>query len=277
MKHFISKVCPITGGVPTTMDKEYFDKMCKFHQNQKYKNGSQKGEVIRFHCAEVCRGKVLPEELKIKKISKLIKERKETIKAIGECEVVTAKQKMIEANFEICEDILKKTVDVLGLKKIDVNDIPSLVGKLVKERDEAMSILEDLNSTLSDDRPFEFVVNEARLDGQYASLTFVLNEAFQQASGGKGKERHANDGEPFEEQKICTITRSVGLGYPLGQAMKKTEESLRLGVRGLPELLGAINYLCAGYIVMKEGFDGERLDILDRYEENDPQQDNKAA
>ena len=36
----------------------------------------------------------------------------------------------------------------------------------------------------------------------YSTLLNVLNEAYAQASEGKGKERHAKPGEKFEDQKI---------------------------------------------------------------------------
>ena len=88
----------------------------------------------------------------------------------------------------------------------------------------------------------------------YESLKNVLDLAFEQASQGKGKERHAEADEPFERQIICEVTRRAGLGYPLGQAVKKVYESQRLGgERGIAELLGAINYLAAAVIVMGEG------------------------
>lgn len=86
----------------------------------------------------------------------------------------------------------------------------------------------------------------------YEPLASVLQEAMNQAQHGKGIERHAN-GEPFDRQKICEITRRVGLGYPLGQAIKKAEESVVLGGdRGRAELLGAINYLAAAVICSRE-------------------------
>ena len=92
-----------------------------------------------------------------------------------------------------------------------------------------------------------------KLLGEYFSLRQVLKQALDQAEKGKGKERHAEAGEPFERQIICEVARRVGLGYPLGQAVKKIYESQRLGgVRGMDELLGAINYIAAAYIVMQE-------------------------
>ena len=86
----------------------------------------------------------------------------------------------------------------------------------------------------------------------YISLRYVLELAVDQAANGKGKERHAN-GEPFDQQKICKISRAVGVGFALGQALKKAEESVRLNKdAGLREILGAINYLAAAYIVLNE-------------------------
>lgn len=86
----------------------------------------------------------------------------------------------------------------------------------------------------------------------YNSLNKVLREAYLQASEGKGRERHAS-GQPFGMQPICELTRKVGLGFALGQAMKKIEESQRLpGEHGVAELLGAINYLAAAIIIRRE-------------------------
>lgn len=95
-----------------------------------------------------------------------------------------------------------------------------------------------------------------KVHADYKSLYHVLTEALNQAQSGKGKERHAA-GEPFDQQEICQNTRAVGLGYPLGQARKKARESLRLledrGTEAaVAECLGAINYLAAAIIVMRE-------------------------
>ena len=86
----------------------------------------------------------------------------------------------------------------------------------------------------------------------YETLGAVLQLAIDQAAKGKGADRHAS-GEPFDQQKICRISRAVGVGFALGQAEKKIEESQRLPPdAGLRELLGAINYTAAGYIVVSE-------------------------
>jgi len=79
----------------------------------------------------------------------------------------------------------------------------------------------------------------------YSSLENVLDMALDQASTGKGKERHAEDGEPFEKQQICEITRRVGQGFPLGQAVKKIQESPRLvSEHRINELLGGNQLYC---------------------------------
>lgn len=85
----------------------------------------------------------------------------------------------------------------------------------------------------------------------YYSLAAVMQRAFDQASAGKGKERHAND-LPFDQQPMQTIAAAHGVGFLTGQAAKKSQEAL-----GLPhdakirELLGAINYL-AGAVIFLE-------------------------
>ena len=89
--------------------------------------------------------------------------------------------------------------------------------------------------------------------GEYISLGLVMQAALEQASKGKGRERHASEGEAYEDQIICEVARRVGLGYPLGQAVKKIYESQRIGgEKGRAELLGAINYIAAAVIVDRE-------------------------
>jgi hypothetical protein len=91
------------------------------------------------------------------------------------------------------------------------------------------------------------------INPNYASLAGILMRALDQASAGKGKERHSY-GEPFEQQKICQINR--WLQSPDGdlyQAVKKIIEAKRLPHdRGVAELLGAINYVAAAIIIMDE-------------------------
>lgn len=90
----------------------------------------------------------------------------------------------------------------------------------------------------------------------YEPLAMTLQSALDQAQAGKGKERHAN-GRTFDRQPIMEIGRMVGLGYPTGQAQKKTQEAVGMAARGqtdraVAELLGAINYLAAAILLVRE-------------------------
>lgn len=85
----------------------------------------------------------------------------------------------------------------------------------------------------------------------YESLRNVLERAYAQASSGKGHERHAV-GKPFDEQPMQSLIELYGVGFALGQAAKKAQESQRLPAgRDVAELLGAINYL-AGAVIWLE-------------------------
>ena len=94
-------------------------------------------------------------------------------------------------------------------------------------------------------------------DSNYDSLALVLEAAYDQATEGKGAERHGG-GLPFTDQPMQTISNLLqtpdGMAY---QACKKITEA-----RGLPtherrvaELLGAINYI-AGMVVWYEQNEG---------------------
>lgn len=83
----------------------------------------------------------------------------------------------------------------------------------------------------------------------YETLHGVFIKAIVRAAIEKGKERHA-DGNTFDKQPICEICRKVGIGFALGQAMKKIPEALV--VQEKVELLDAINYLAAAYIVWED-------------------------
>ncbi len=128
-------------------------------------------------------------------------------------------------------------------------ELPEAIAQVMEERNFAQREYEDLKNELGEKQ----VQDGIKVLTGYESLADVLTGALMQAAIGKGRDRHADDGEPFEQQKICEIARRVGLGYPLGQAIKKATESQRLGDRGPAELLGAINYLAAAYLVMEEG------------------------
>jgi len=93
---------------------------------------------------------------------------------------------------------------------------------------------------------------QVEVEPGYESLFNILVEALEQAQHGKGKERHAN-GENFERQIICEVARRVGVGYQLGQSVKKIYESERLNLEpSIKELLGSINYNAAAIIVKRE-------------------------
>lgn len=83
----------------------------------------------------------------------------------------------------------------------------------------------------------------------YEKLKSVLDAAYEQAANGKGKERHAQEGEPFHEQVMADGAKRFGTGALLFQAYKKSEESQRLPYeRAVNELLGAIVYLAGAVI-----------------------------
>lgn len=141
------------------------------------------------------------------------------------------KGKIPEGRAASVELILRNVREAIGdLDGVDDFELPEIV-KRMKERSAAAAFV---------------------FPPGYESLGKVLVAAVDQAAMGKGRERHAHPGESFDRQKICEITRRVGIGYPLGQAIKKAEESLRLGEAGPAELLGAINYLAAAHIVLSE-------------------------
>lgn len=85
----------------------------------------------------------------------------------------------------------------------------------------------------------------------YESLACILQRALDQAQSGKGAERHANS-LPFDQQPMQTIAGQVGIGFLLGQAIKKVQESQALPEgRDVAELYGANNYL-AGAVLFLE-------------------------
>lgn len=88
----------------------------------------------------------------------------------------------------------------------------------------------------------------------YQPLAEVLALALEQAQNGKGNERHQVGKTPFIEQPICSLARLFGVGYNFGQASKKAHETQQLvGTKAKQaELLGAINYLAAAYLVLSE-------------------------
>lgn len=101
-------------------------------------------------------------------------------------------------------------------------------------------------------RAEELVVQAKERSDHYAPLRRVLDLALQQASAGKGAERHGG-GKPFDKQPMLEIGRMVGWQFCLGQAMKKTQEASRMEREAAQrELLGAINYLAGAYLLLEE-------------------------
>ena len=87
----------------------------------------------------------------------------------------------------------------------------------------------------------------------YERLAWVLDQALHEAQTGKGRRRHAEKGQAYDDQLACTITRNEGHGFARGQAIKKIDEAKRLKpAAAVAELLGAINYLAADIIVLLE-------------------------
>lgn len=144
-----------------------------------------------------------------------------------------------------------------------------MIAEIAKERDdkdeeirvlnlELQKYKNDIKMVIDDRRKLECLladnVNTVELNPKYDRLYKVLLSAYNQASNGKGKERHQlNDDEPFENQKICEIARRLSVDYNLGQAVKKIYESKKLtNERDIAELYGAINYIAAAIIVKQE-------------------------
>lgn len=95
-----------------------------------------------------------------------------------------------------------------------------------------------------------------RIDPRYESLRRIMWECYDHATIGKGEIRHG-DGKPFEDQISGAITRLVGIGYPLGQAVKKYNESQRLEVEAaINEIKGAVNYLQLAILNLRQVSEG---------------------
>ncbi len=87
----------------------------------------------------------------------------------------------------------------------------------------------------------------------YEDLAAILQEALDQSSKGKGKERHQQADRPFDRQPICELPRMVGPQGTAYQVMKKTQEAMRLPPdRACAELLGAIVYAAATIKIIRE-------------------------
>jgi len=94
---------------------------------------------------------------------------------------------------------------------------------------------------------------EEEMEYKYEYLKDILNKAYDRAAKGKGAERHGND-LCFEDQPMQTISELIGTNHGcLFQAVKKIQESTRLGDRNaINELLDAIVYLAGAIIYIEQ-------------------------
>jgi hypothetical protein len=116
------------------------------------------------------------------------------------------------------------------------------------------------------------VIQNSRVSGvemtevMYEPLRRVLMTAYNHAAVGKGRERHSNGGD-FINQDIMAIARVHGIGFQTGQAEKKVRESHGMLRRSeyrsaKAELLGAINYLAAAYLLIEEKEINLEVDVV---------------
>ncbi len=98
------------------------------------------------------------------------------------------------------------------------------------------------------------------MNEEYAALHDVLMRAYKYVSEGKGKERHAGNGERFEDQQIVQLGVWMGSNhFQLGQAIKKLLESTRLPPKqAIHEIIGAIGYAAAGVVHIEMQQKGEQ-------------------
>lgn len=101
------------------------------------------------------------------------------------------------------------------------------------------------------------IIGALTANDPYAHLSAILGDAYNQAASGKGRQRHNARNVSFDRQPIMEIGRMCGLGYPTGQAQKKTQEAVSMFNRGdrhraEAELLGAIVYLAAAVLLIRE-------------------------
>lgn len=130
-----------------------------------------------------------------------------------------------------------------GVKKEDFGDYAKAFDPIMKSQTDPET--GDTIHYTSQDGP---VVSE-----NYKSLSDVLDRAYAQAATGKGHERHGG-GKPFDKQPMQDLMQLYGVGFALGQAAKKAQESQRMdNDAAVRELLGAINYLAGAVIFLESG------------------------
>lgn len=97
---------------------------------------------------------------------------------------------------------------------------------------------------------------DTALEKDYAELRQILDQAFDFAAKGKGAERHGN-GQPWKNQPHFHINKQVGIGFAIGQAIKKLREGNDMDEthRTRKEWLGAISYIASAIYAMDQGID----------------------
>lgn len=165
-------------------------------------------------------------------------------------------------------DVSEEVVKQFEPSCVSINQDGYAIGGLVKGGDALNTIVREM---IWSKTPVGLKTNhEAKTDGSkamlhkpaemhnvisgYETLGSVLALALEQAQNGKGNERHQVGGAPFSKQPICELARLYGVGYNFGQSAKKAHETQQLNTLKAKqaELLGAINYLAAAYIVLSE-------------------------
>lgn len=141
-------------------------------------------------------------------------------------------------------------------QKMSKPRITTFVTPNVEFDETAFALVDMTDVTLTDEDAEQIKVEVDKEEQAYDDLRRVLYEAYVQSSGGKGKERHAN-GKTFDRQPILEISRMVGHGFALGQAMKKASEAAGMVSRGendraVQECLGVIVYAAAAVLLLRE-------------------------
>lgn len=90
----------------------------------------------------------------------------------------------------------------------------------------------------------------------FAALRHTFNEALTRATVSKGIERHNRPNADFEEQPIMEIPRMLGdagIGFLLGQIMKKCQEAARLEAdAAIKELQDVMVYAATAILHIQE-------------------------
>lgn len=153
----------------------------------------------------------------------------------------------------------KGTTRVWDPKKkcfIDVDMPPCICGVqlLPDERTEqhSLPLKEDMKSGGKEMNAYEKLFNVTFVPG-YDDLFWVLMDAYDRASKGKGHQRHSR-GEPFNQQWILRGSRRFGAGSLNYQIGKKNEEieSLETTEAKIKELLDIMVYAAAEIILLRE-------------------------